>query len=248
MAITKNGSTATGFADNQWTTTYTSGSFAIATGTNSVLVVSVAIKRGDPGATPVVTGVKWGGSGGTALTSAILNGIGNYDEISIWYLVAPTVQTSTVYISCATEYEQIVFAATVWDGAAQTSTFSGAVGLDSGWGTSFPLTAISSAVGDLVIDSMLAASGMGAMTCGQTQDANVAGAQITLGQSNKAGAASVVMSWSSAAEGWMPQCGASLAAAVTTTNYSLECATDLFAETGTAAVGRAARRISAETA
>jgi len=198
MAITKNGSTYSQAANAIWSTSWTSGSFAVAAGTNRILVVSVAIYLATGITEPGVTAVKWGGSGGAALTkvtSQVYDPAATKEkEASLWYLVNPTAQTSTLYLTFANSINEVAVAATVWDGAAQTTPFTGANGSQSGWTTTHSVI-VSSATDSLVIDSIFAG---GAITCSQTQDANVATANSVFGQSNKAGATSVTMTWTSA--------------------------------------------------
>jgi hypothetical protein len=81
--------------------------------------------------------------------------------------------------------------ATVWDGAAQTSPFTGWVGSYESWAADHEVT-VSSAAGSLVIDTIMTAH---EIVCQQIQDALVYTGALNLGQSHKAGAASVVMDW-----------------------------------------------------
>ena len=198
MAITKNGSTFTGLVNALWANNWTSASFAVGANSNSILVVSVGVFLSAGLTDPCVTGVKWGGSGGTALTkllSQTCNPTGTKElEASLWFLVAPTAQTSTLYLTFADSINEVQVSATVWDGAAQTTPFSGAVGGYNGWTTNHTIT-VSSATNSLVIDAI---NGGMVFTCSQTQDGNVSGSNSHLGQSNKAGAASVVMTWTTA--------------------------------------------------
>ena len=200
MAITKNGSTFTGLTAGLFDVKWTSASFAIAASTHGILVVSIGVWTAGGIANPTVVGVKWGGSGGTALTkvtSQVYDPAGTaVEEASIWYLVAPIAQTSTLYVDFGATYvNEIAVAATVWDGAAQTTPFSGASSFNSGWTNSWSVT-VSSATSSLVIDAII--DGGAALTCSQTQDANISNTNTKVGQSNKAGASSVVMNWTSA--------------------------------------------------
>jgi len=192
MAITKNGSTYSQGAASVNSTTWTSGSFAIASGTNRVLVVSVMVSSTSALTVPSATGLKWGGSGGTALTKVgYQQDAPDYVEVSLWYLIAPTVQTSTLYLTSADTMDACAVVATVWDGAAQSTPFSGFAGNYASWAYDHDVT-VSSATDSLVIDAIMTAH---TIVCQQTQDALVYAGALNLGQSHKAGAASVVMNW-----------------------------------------------------
>jgi hypothetical protein len=199
MALSKNGSTFSQAANSVFATNWTSNSFAVGSGSNRILVVSIGTYLSS-GITAggCVTGVKWGGSGGVALTKI---GFQQYNtvatrekEASIWYLLNPTAQTSTLYVTFADSINEVAVAATVWDGAIQSSPFSGGAGSENGWTTTHSVL-ISSAVNSIVIDAIIAG---GALTCSQTQDANLATANNVVGQSHKDGAVSVTMTWTSA--------------------------------------------------
>lgn len=203
-AITKNGTSLFYNSDpngSSWTT----GNFTINAGSDSILIVTISIYSATD---PNVSLVKWGGSGGTSLTkynSAIVN---SDCEESIWYLVAPTAQTSTIYVEAdGGQYFQL--GATAYDGAAQTTPLSGFV-TDSQWTASSSL-AVTSAIGSVVVDSNAADDNI---TChaSQTADAGGAGA-ASYGTSHKAGAASVTMVWTTSGTTRHRVLGASLAAA-----------------------------------
>jgi len=203
MAIAKNGSTAT-TSFTTGATSFTTGNFTVAGAlSNSVLVVKVTIRDLETVLTdPEVTSVKWGGSGGTPLTKAISK---YYDkmETSIWYLVAPTAQTATIYVAtAATANVGCCISAEVWTGVLQASTIRNTgIGFVDGAGTTVTCD-VSSATDDLVLDSAIFAdSGNITRTVGanQTEDAQQRTAyayEFRSAASNEAGAATVTMSWS----------------------------------------------------
>jgi hypothetical protein len=199
MALAKNGSTYSEGLSGVWATNWTSGSFAVGSGSNRILVVSIGVYLAAGLTNPCVTGVKWGGSGGTPLTKVASaqfdTGATREREASLWYLVAPTVQTSTLYLTFADSIRDVRVSATVWDGAAQTTPFTGANTAEHPWATTHSVV-VSSATNSLVIDSINGT--LTALTCSQTQDALGSTGEVQLGQSNKAGAASVTMTWTSA--------------------------------------------------
>jgi hypothetical protein len=160
-------------------------------------------------ADPLVTGIKWGGSGGTPLTRIVsLVNTGDEKESGLWYLVAPTVQTSTLYFTFASSsIRDLAFSATVWDNVTQTTPFSGADHFWTSWSTTHSIT-ISSATNSIVIDSITCPQ---AVTCSQTEDGNTTIGNISAGQSHKAGAASVLMSWTTATNNNSSMVAASLA-------------------------------------
>jgi hypothetical protein len=90
----------------------TSGAnFTVANNTNRILVVGVSLSGKSPcttsGVYPTVNTVKWGGSGGTALTqlstqNAPWASSDNTVRNEIWYLKAPTATATTLYVALNT--------------------------------------------------------------------------------------------------------------------------------------------------
>jgi hypothetical protein len=202
--MTKNGSTVVRSLLAGWENPWEPSSFAIASGTNSILVVSLLMHSGE-----TVSGIKWGGSGGTALSkvTSVTSGQGWTNEI--WYLVAPTVQTSTLYFSFSGGVGEIAMAATVWDGALQTNPFHNADTASSDWGNPATIDIVS-AVGELVIDCA-GFNGLGMLSSwGQTKDADFTLTYKSGATSHAAGAASVTMSYTLTGDAAWAICGASL--------------------------------------
>lgn len=124
-----------------------SGSFTVA-GDNRVLYVAVCSGAGtavDP------TGCKWGGSGGTAMTQiGTTITLSTFNKISLYRLIAPTAQTSTVYATWGSNQdERWMFVVSVKDTDQTTpnNTVAQANGASTG-----PTVAATSVSGDLVLD------------------------------------------------------------------------------------------------
>lgn len=166
-----------------------------------MLYVKVILSDGAP-ATP--TAVKWGGSGGTAMTLIDDTGVvESFLRACTYRLIAPTVQTSTVYVDFGATVSEVVIIAENWVDTDQTTPNGTIV---SAHGTGFtpdPAVTVSSATGKTVTDY-----------CGRFSDGNMtaAGGQTVIQQgqvsnvlngsaSYKAGAASVTTGWSGNAAG-----------------------------------------------
>jgi hypothetical protein len=198
MAWSKNGTTQQGGATSVFSTSWTSANITVGSNTNGILIVSVATYLTTP-PDPLVTGVKWGGSGGAALTKVVSHcESGSSQEISLWYLVAPTAQTSTLYFTFGASFRDVCFSATVCDGITQTSPASGGVEGLTGWGTDHSIN-VASATGSVVFDAVCYTAA-GSATCGQTQDGNlVAYGNLIMYQSHKTGSTTTTMQWTSSA-------------------------------------------------
>lgn len=124
-----------------------SGSYTIA-GDNRVLYVAVCSGANTP-TNP--TGVKWGGSGGTALTQlGSTIDVGSNWKISLWRLIAPTATSSTVYATWgASNDERWMFFISVKD--ADQTTPNGTVATNTGTDQT-PDCNVSGTSGDLLID------------------------------------------------------------------------------------------------
>src|SRR5690348_8551656 len=98
--------------------TLETASFAVA-GSNRVLYVFVATGAGSPTAP---TAVKWGGSGGTSLTQiGTTLTVSAFGRFTVWRLIAPTAQTSTVHVTWSgNQDERLMIAVSVKD-ADQTT-------------------------------------------------------------------------------------------------------------------------------
>ena len=127
-------------------TTLETATFAVG-GSNRVLYVFVATGAG----TPVdPSAVKWGGSGGTSLAqiSTTLNVSAN-GKFSVWRLIAPTAQTSTVHVTWgSSQDERLIIAVSVKD--ADQTTPNGTVATATGTSAS-PSVAAASVSGDYVL-------------------------------------------------------------------------------------------------
>lgn len=180
-------------------TNLSTASFAIG-GSNRVLYVAVGSGAGTP--IPPVS-VKWGGSGGTALTqvSTTLNAGGN-GRVSLWRLTAPAATSSTVYVDWGTNQDETLIIAVAVEDADQT-TPNGTIATATGNATS-PTVNATAVVGDLVLDFTFFLDGNGnAMTftvgSGQTSLQEIDGADLNFegmaASRETAAGTSVTMDW-----------------------------------------------------
>jgi len=157
MAIVKNGSTYS-WASGAPGAAHTTGNFTVAGGlSNSILIVRVSTRNAETTWTPPkITGVKWGGSGGVALTRIVYH-YWDKQEVSLWCLIAPSAQTSTIYVTLDnTPSTGVVVLATVYQGAEQSYTPRSTNSAHCNYGLGPLTTSLSSAVGDLVLDACTA--------------------------------------------------------------------------------------------
>lgn len=126
----------------------TSGNMTVS-GSNKLLIGAIA---SGAGSTADPSGIKWGGSGGTAFTKqGNTLTVGPYGKMSIYTLVAPSDQTSTVYYYWPSAQDETVGGTLLLTGVDQ-STSLGTVATNSGTNnTTQPSVTVSSEVGDLVI-------------------------------------------------------------------------------------------------
>lgn len=127
----------------------TSGSWVV-DGSDRLLLAGIASGAGSPVAP---SAVRWGGSGGTALTKqGSTIGVGPYGDLSLYALVAPTAQTSTSYYLWPSAQDETVGGSILITGAHQTTPL-GTVATATGSGDTdmTPSVSVSSAVDDLVV-------------------------------------------------------------------------------------------------
>ncbi len=194
------------------TSSATTGSVAASTltfshtvndGANGILIVEIASQHGSP-ADPVAS-VTYGGQSLSQVGAANL--FGNDETADIWYLLAPTVGTANIVVNVVSSCH-FVAGATDYFGVNQTAPF-GALVTTTG-NSSTPSVAVTSAAGQLVVDSLVTAGQAISIVPtgpGQTQlwsqETGTAASDALGGASYQAGAASVTMSWSqSASESW----------------------------------------------
>jgi hypothetical protein len=129
-------------------TSLTTDAFAVG-GANRVLYVMV----GSGANTPVAAnGVKWGGSGGTALTQiGTSKEFAEYGYQTLWRLIAPTAQTSSVYATWPSAQDERWIIAVAVEDANQTTPNNtvAEIGVVSDTAPTVNATSVS---GDLVLD------------------------------------------------------------------------------------------------
>ncbi len=184
LAITANGTASSTQTTNATSLTW---SHTVASGTDRLLVVELAIDGLGAGVSSVTYG-------GVAMTQ-IGRGTGNH-AVEIWGLVNPTVGTANIVVSFGGT-TAAAGGATSFNGVNQSTPFGTFVSA-TGTGTAASVT-VASATGDLVIDAQYwklnTANVNGA---GQTTQWSQANASMLGGSTTETGAASVTMSGSSA--------------------------------------------------
>jgi len=157
MAIAKD-NTGANFNIAGGQTTQSTNSFAVA-GANRFLAAFVFSGAGSAGITP--SAVKWGGSGGTAMTQrGSTLSLGSFWSLSCWTLTAPTAQTSTVYADYGVAVDESSVIATSFTGVHQsvplgtvtskTNNFAGSVTIDLN--TREDTLACTTISGDMMVD------------------------------------------------------------------------------------------------
>lgn len=155
MAALIDNSTKIASKDN--TSTLQTPSFAVG-GSNRVLWALAYSGAGSP---VVATAGKWGGSGGTSMSivasTTLTFGSGGNGVASLWRLIAPTAQTSTVWFDWGTNQdERLIIAVSTKDTDQGTPNGTVATGLSSSLTPALAATAV---VGDLVLNFMAVMGG-----------------------------------------------------------------------------------------
>lgn len=132
-------------ADSAGSTAETA-SFTIG-GANRVLLVSVMGMAGTPAAP---TAVKWGGSGGTAMTKIRDVTVGTFSKYTLWQLNSPTAQSSTVHVTWAGSQDaRGIIAVSLEDVDSATLSVNGTTGTSNAPSYTKAANVVS---GDLCID------------------------------------------------------------------------------------------------
>lgn len=213
--------TVTHVSDSSGTSTGTSISWAhtIASGTQRVLVVGIAVTDDDE----YPNAVSFGAQSMTRVAQQ--KGSGTEDiNVSLWSLVAPLVSTANIVATFSSSQTGIVGGASNFTGVYQSQPFR-ATATATGTDTT-PTVGISSNANDIVVD-VVAINGAPATTVGsgQTQQYDAASdSSITGSGSREGGGASVTMSWSlDASQDWATIAGSlqpgALGAASADLNY-----------------------------
>jgi hypothetical protein len=179
-------------------------------GSDRLLLVSVASQpNDDDGIIEVVTGITYGGQALTVVGTAA-QGPDN-SRIEIWRLVNPPTGSNTVSITFNDAFDDPVneegasAGAVSFTGVHQGTplgTFASAISS----GSSVPTVAVSSAVGELVFDTVARKGAAVTVDPSQTEQWNLCTdggcSNVGGGASTEAGAASVTMSWTPANDRW----------------------------------------------
>lgn len=171
-------------------------SHTVGAGVDRILVVGVSLHS----LTTSVSSVTYAGSSLTL--------IGSFSRVSMWRLLAPPVGTANI-VATLSPASRLVVGATSYFGVDQT-TPTGAFVSGSGPDTVPPSITVTSAVGELVVDTLVVPgpAGLPVVGAGQTQRWNdttgSTSGHVGGAGSSEPGAASVTMSWTlPAARGWV---------------------------------------------
>lgn len=125
----------------------TSGSWTMGSGSNRLLLGFIGTGAGSVASH---TGMKWGGSGGTALTivGSRLN-IGSFWQLSAWRLIAPASGSSTLYGNWAGAQDESAIGGVSYSGCDQSTPVGTAV-TATGSSTAAQAT-VTTVAGDVVI-------------------------------------------------------------------------------------------------
>jgi len=167
-------------------------SHTIGSGSNRILIISVSNRDGNK----TVTSVTYGG---TALTQiGFQNGPGNQNRTSLWKLLAPPTGTASIVVTLSGSVN-VVGGAVSFDNVDQTTPHGTFVSAN---GTSTTASVnVTSAAGEVVIDTATANGDAVSLTAGAGQTAQwntgtgTAGGNVRGGGSTEGGAPAVTMSW-----------------------------------------------------
>ena len=193
LAITQDNVSSALTAASSTTLTF---AHTIGIGSNGILLVEVAIKGANP-----VTSVTYGGTALTLVGS--LNDPANQVRSELWYLKAPTAGTANIVVTLPS-VKMFVAGGTSFFGVDQTTPLGTAATANGSGGS--PTVTVASSAGELVIDApAVHAASSATVGAGQTQlwgqRTGTAGGDVWGGSSSEAGAASVVMSWTTSGSG-----------------------------------------------
>ena len=179
----------------------TTGAWTIA-GSDRVLIAGMGWSDGTPA---TYTSIKWGGSGGTALTqigSTLASG--SFHRVAVARLIAPTAASQTLYGEVSAAQGEFCLGGVSFTGVHQTTPVgTEATATGSGTGTTFTATVdVSSAADEVVIDMAYggSTSNAGTQTIAVGAGQTMRWEQESIGtfqagtQSTEPGAASVTMS------------------------------------------------------
>lgn len=153
------------------------GSFAVA-GSNRV-IYAIALCSSASSADP--DSVKWGGSGGTALSKISNVSLTPYWKMSVWELIAPTATTSTGYAHWAASHDEIGVIFCSFKDADQT-TAHGTIATNTSTANANATVTVTTTSGELTFGCCMWGdiTGLGiTMTAGQTGMKKIDGADLT---------------------------------------------------------------------
>lgn len=163
------------------------------TGSNTILLVGASLRH-DTGTGKTVTGVTFNGDAMT-LVDQDTNNWGGQEYTSLWRLVNPDAGTHDIVVTYSDVCDYAIAGGVSYTGVDQTAPIGTATKANSDTGD--PTVDVSSAAGELVVDSTIMDSPSTTVGAGQTERVNIQAGTPTLsqGMSEEAGAATVTMSW-----------------------------------------------------
>jgi hypothetical protein len=175
------------------TATTQSWSHTVGTGNNRILIVATASNNEQ------ANSVTFNGQALT-LIGRQTDG-GGATRISMWYRLNPASGAGTVQVTYAGSVEQKNMVATTWNNVDQPTPL-GTFTSQSGSSGTASIT-VASATNDVVVDAVSAENASSiTVNASQTARANMTNGDTSLGHSQKAGAASVTMSWTMPSSPW----------------------------------------------
>ena len=170
-------------------------SHTVGSGSNRILILCISLRDGNV----VVNNATYAA---TALTNlGVVNAGGNQNRTEIWFLKAPPTGTASVVVNLS-QSKRIIATAISFTGVNQTTPLAFASAASTGGGSTSASVTVTSAPGQLVLDTVSANGDADTLTlgAGQTERWNTASGIGTAGNargggSTEPGAASVTMSW-----------------------------------------------------
>lgn len=183
----------------------TTGSRTLGSGTNSLLLAVIAWR--DDAGDDTISGVTFDPGGANEQAFTYYGRYGTDLKVEFWYILdtdLPKGQSGTISCNRTTTSNEWAghIIVTEWTGVDQTTPLEN--GTSANGDSATPSVAITSAVGNVVVDGLSTFAGAATADASQTSiySADSTGGQILGASSKENGAASVTMSWSISSTYW----------------------------------------------